>query len=211
MTDPRREDESRNWVVGDLLQSIQGESMPAFIEEIAREVQTWLGSAISGDFLLESDEPGSVSERQLQVDLEYLFSRMEWVAPYADAIPAMRELSGHEDVVVFSVGSIILDDAFRMLVDHAALFARDTCKRVWLISDTWVIGDVALYTPHIYALRAQGIELHFILVTPWGWSAVPWEEPTERGQRLLWKNEKGRPPLGQNPSDAGYRPPQTEN
>lgn len=139
MTNPHHENDNKNWVMGDLLQSIQGEPVPAFIEEIAREVQGWLGSAISGDFLIESDEP--VAERQLQVDMEYLFNRMEWVAPYADVIPAIRDLSGHEDVVVFSVGSIILDDGFRMLVDHAALFARDTCKRVWLISDTWVIGE----------------------------------------------------------------------
>ncbi len=39
MTDPHREDDSRKWVVGDLLQSIQGETTPAFIEEVAREVQ----------------------------------------------------------------------------------------------------------------------------------------------------------------------------
>jgi hypothetical protein len=43
-----------------------------------------------------------------------------------------------------------------------------------MISDTWIIGDILAYIPHIKALMARGIQLRFMLVTPWGYSEIPW-------------------------------------
>jgi len=85
----------------------------------------------------------------------------------------------------------------RMAIDHATLFARGLCRRVWLICDSWLAEDVLRYLPHVRALAEQGIALRVILLSPWGWVEIPVrKEPAVLGS-LSWKNENRGSNTGQ--------------
>jgi hypothetical protein len=162
------------WMVGDVLEAMSGSKVPDFIVSTVQEVQSWLSAALSEDAFMEPSDLISSNDRQISADLEYLFNQLEWVGVHADMVPLTKDSSKHEDAIVLSVGPMLLDEGMRMMVDHAALFASGVCKRIWVVSDTWVIGDVLPYMPHIKALKKRGVELHFLLVTPWGYSEIPW-------------------------------------
>jgi hypothetical protein len=161
-------------MVGDVLDAMSGSKIPNYVIRIMEEVESWLASAVSEEYMMDPTDITGGGERNLSADLEYLFGQLEWVGAHADILPVLKGSIRHEDTVILSVGPIILDEGLRMMVDHAALFARDTCRRVWLIADTWVIGDVLSYMPHLKVLRERGIQIHFLLVTPWGYSEIPW-------------------------------------
>ncbi|MDR3332537.1 MAG: hypothetical protein LBT08_07905 [Synergistaceae bacterium] len=162
------------WMVGDVLDAMSGSNPPDYVMKIVHEVQTWLSSAVSDEYVIDPADIVSGGDRQGGADLEYLFSQLEWVGMHADLVPVLKESGKHEDAVILSIGPILLDEGLRMMVDHAALFSSNTCRRVWMVSDTWVIGDVLSYIPHIRALLERGVQLHFLLVTPWGYSEIPW-------------------------------------
>jgi hypothetical protein len=164
-------------MVGDLLDAMSGSHIPNYVTMVMQEVQNWLASVMSEEYSLDPPETAS-GERNLSADLEYLFSQLEWANSYADLLPAIKGVPGQEDALVLSVGPIILDEGLRTMVDHAALFASNICRRVWVISDTWVIGDVIPYVPHLRALRDRGVEIHFMLVTPWNHTEIPWNNLT---------------------------------
>ena len=173
--------ESRDvWMVGDVLDAMSGSAVPDFIERVIQEVQSWLSSAVVEACQIgHSDLMIGMEEHQVSGDLDYIFGQLEWVGVYADFLPAVKETGSHEDAVVLSVGPILLGEGIRMAVDHAALFARESCRRIWLISDTWVMGDVLAYMPHLKALYDRGIHIRFLLVTPWGFSEIPWNRDSK--------------------------------
>jgi len=144
---------------------------------VIHEVQAWLASAVSEEYTADPADATS-GERNMSADLEYLMTQLEWASSYADIIPSLKGTPRQEEALVLSVGPIILDEGLRMLVDHTALFASDVCRRVWMISDTWVIGDVIPYIPHLKALRERGFQVNFILVTPWNYTEIPWNNVT---------------------------------
>jgi hypothetical protein len=141
---------------------------------VMQEVQTWLASVVSEDYAMDPVDVASNGDRPLSADLEYLFSQIEWASSYADVLPTLKGEPRKDEALILSVGPIILDEGLRMLVDHAALFARDICRKIWVVSDTWIIGDVLPYMPHIKALRDRGVIIHFMLVTPWNYTEIPW-------------------------------------
>lgn len=170
------------WTVGDVLNAMSGGSgavgrreYPDYIVRLSNEIQAWLAAAVSEDAPVDLlDIATGSQDRGPSGDIEDLFSRIEWSFSYAEVIPAAREYCGRSDAVILSVGPIVLDEGLRMMVDHAALFGADTCRRVWVISDTWMMADIIAYMPHVRALAERGIELRFLLVTPWAWSEIPW-------------------------------------
>ena len=170
-------DSRDTWMVGDLLDAMSGSHIPNYVTMVIQEVQNWLASALSEDYMADLTEVVS-GEHNASADMEYLFSQIEWANSYADVLPA-KTAPRQEDALILSVGHMILDEGLRMLVDHAALFGRDICRRVWLITDTWVIGDVLPYIAHLKALRENGVQLHCMLVTPWNYVEVPWNKETE--------------------------------
>jgi hypothetical protein len=165
------------WMVGDLLDAMSGSNVPSYVTMVIKEIQTWLMSVVSEDYIVDSADVAS-GEHPLSADLDYLFSRVEWAASYADILPILKDTPKMGDALILSVGPIILDEGLRMMVDHMALFAGDVCKRAWVISDTWVIGDVLSYVPHLSSLRKRGAEVRFILVTPWSYCEIPWNDAT---------------------------------
>ena len=171
-------DSKDQWMVGDLLDAMSGSHTPNYVTMVIQEVQSWLASAITEEYRVDTADAAS-DERNISADLEYLLSQIEWAAAYADILPSLKGAPKQEEAIIMSVGPIILDEGLRMLVDHVGLFARDVCRRVWMISDSWVIGDAIPYVPHLKALREQGVKTHFMLVTPWNYFEIPWNSVTE--------------------------------
>jgi hypothetical protein len=154
---------------------MSGSNIPNYVTMVMQEVQVWLSSVVSEDYVMDPAEVAG-GERPMSADLEYLFSQLEWAGAYADILPVLKGKPRHEDALVLSVGPIILDEGLRMLVDHGALFGRDVCRRIWVVADTWIIGDVLPYMPHIRALRERGVQAHFMLVTPWDYTEISWND-----------------------------------
>ena len=117
-----------------------------------------------------------------------LFSDLESLEQYVDLIPNTRRPEGRADVIVVSVNPPDYECGVRTAIDYAALFNRKNCKRVWVISDTFIFSDTIHYAAHVDALAEQGVALRFILVTPWGWVEIPLSVNIASNQQFLWHN-----------------------
>jgi hypothetical protein len=190
-------DLSGDWTVGDILRAMSGRDCPDYVERMASQIREWMVAALSGENDLPAEDFLFGFGDRKQGDPEALLSQLEWVEDYADILPATTEPIGHEDAVVLCLGPVDFDEGMRMAVDYAALFGRDHCKRVWMISDSWVIGEVVRYVQHFTALASHGVELRFIMVTPWGWTEIPIALEEGEPGRLRWES---RQKTGQNNS-----------
>jgi hypothetical protein len=165
-----------------------GPQYPDWLVRALVQTQEWMQSALKGDNPPDHEEYWAGGNRPLEADPEALFEGMEWACEYADLLPADRDVGGKEDALVVTVGPYILDEGFRMAVDHAALFARGSCKRIWLVSDNWLMGDFVYYLSHLKALVRLGVEIRLILVTPWGWTEIPISRALSGAGRMYWKS-----------------------
>ena len=180
------------WTVGEILSAMAGTEHPRYIQKIVTQLQQWMEESLTSEAAEHDGDPlSALFDSVLEADGEKLFSQLEWVDDYADLLPNLRKPSGHEDAVILNVGPTDFEDSLRMAIDYASLFNRKLCRRVWMISDTFIIADVYRYISHIRALGAQGIAFRFLLVTPWGWTEIPLAADGTPGNRMIWNNRKG--------------------
>lgn len=178
-----------NWTVGEILSAMNGTECPGYILKIVSQLQQWMEESLLSENPDQSGDPlSALFENSMEIDSERLFSRLDWVDDYADLIPNLRRPSGHEDAVILNAGPADFEDSLRMAIDYASLFNRGLCRRVWFISDTFIIGDVYRYMSHIRALGQHGVAFRFLLVTPWGWTEIPLASESFAGNRTAWKN-----------------------
>jgi len=185
--------------VGDILKAMTGEDVPQAVIQVAEEIQSWMVSALKGEGPLFSDEDFlyGYDERRFSGEPDSILSRLAWVEPFADLLPNLGKIPKSREAIVLCLGPMDFDEGMRMAIDHATLFARGLCRRVWLICDSWLAEDVVRYLPHVRALADQGIALRVILLTPWGWVEIPVrKEPMVLGS-LSWKNENRGSNTGQ--------------
>ena len=181
--------------ISELLSAISENEYPEYILDAVSKVQEWMSemteknddndnrkndmfASIFGDDF--EDEPGG---------LELLFERLEGLGEYADVIPNSKAPDGKSDAVIVSIAPPDYESGLRSAIDYAAVFNRATCRRVWIISDTFIFDDVVKFSPHVDALSEQGITLRYILVTPWGWVELPLSGMTASKHSFLWRNE----------------------
>lgn len=189
MTQENRYEENENWTVGEILSAMAGSDYPKYILKIVSQLQQWMEEAIAADTSENGGDPlTALFENVLEMDGERLFTQLEWVDDYADLIPNLKRPAGHEDVVVVNAGPSDFEDSLRIAIDYASLFNRKLCRRIWVISDSIIIGDIYRYLSHIRALGQQGIVFRFLLVTPWGWTEIPLAAEGAPGNRISWKN-----------------------
>ncbi len=190
MTFEQKNDET--WTVGEILSAMAGTEYPRYIQKIVSQLQQWMDESIAAEGAAHEGDPlEMLFENAVDGDGEKLFSQLEWVDDYADLLPNFKKPVGREDAVVLNVGPTDFEDSLRMAIDYASLFNRRLCRRVWVISDTFIIGDIYRYTAHIRALNAQGIAFRFLLVTPWGWTEIPLAAESASGNRISWNNRRG--------------------
>ena len=181
-------DPRRDLTINELLSAISETEYPQDILDALSRIQDWMNETIS------AHDPGADPLSALfdyeegEPNVESLFDRLERLEEYVDLIPNTRRPDGKPDVIIVSFTPPDYESGLRMAIDYAALFNRDNCRRVWVLSDTFIFDDVVRYSAHVDALASQGIVLRFILVTPWGWVELPLSGATASNQQFMWRN-----------------------
>lgn len=186
-------------MMSDLLSAISESEYPDFILNAVEQVQKWMKEMISPETETKSyDETDMFSalfqfeEDEEEDNLSKLISRLDSVKEYADVIPNMDMPDGKPDTVIVSITPPDYESGLRIAIDYAAVFNRESCKRVWIISDMFIFDDVAKYIHHVDALNEQGIVLRYILVTPWGWVELPLSANMALKQSFLFQTEASK-------------------
>jgi hypothetical protein len=168
--------------VGQILSAMDG-GYPGYLEKLLQQVQQWLTYMSERRYPMEAED---LFWGNGESDGEALLPQIGWVQAFADVMPSGGEVMGHKDAVVLGVGPIMFEDSLRMAIDHGAIFGRGRCSRIWLITDNWITGEACAFGGHINALREQGVEIRAIIVTPWGWTEVPWSTKPGCPGRTAW-------------------------
>ena len=189
-------------MMSELLSAISETEYPAYIIEAAKIVQEWMGDAINKNKNEDGDEFMNVFSEFFGQNfddddgtgsIEDLYSRLGSIEEFADVIPNSKKSGGKSDTIIISLASPDYEGGLRAAIDHAAIFSRGKCRRVWIISDNFVFGEVANFIPHVDALAEQGIALRFLLVTPWGWVELPLSGASASKQQFLWRTGTAAP------------------
>ncbi|MDR1978076.1 MAG: hypothetical protein LBQ42_05015 [Synergistaceae bacterium] len=178
----------KDLTVEELLSAISETEYPQYIIDAISRIQAWMLDTVNAPAERGMDPVTAMFEDGGEMDMEKLFSDLESLEQYVDLIPNTRRPEGRSDVIVVSVNPPDYECGVRTAIDYAALFNRKNCKRVWVISDTFIFGDTIHYAAHVDALAEQGVALRFILVTPWGWVEIPLSGNIASNQQFLWRN-----------------------
>ena len=189
--------------MSELLSAISETEYPDYIIEAANIVQKWMNDAVnkskrdrdSEDRLTEifSEVFGPDFSEDDTGTMEDLYSRLSSLEEFADVIPNSKKPGDKSDTIIISLAPPDYEGGLRAAIDHAAIFSRGKCRRVWIISDSFVLDDVVRFIPHVDALAEQNITLRFLLVTPWGWVELPLSGTAVSKQQFLWRNETPAP------------------
>ena len=185
-------------MMSELLDAITESEYPPYILEAIEHVQDWMNDMIQPETEHEDESDIFRALFQFEEDEEEdsihdLISRLESLREYADVIPNADMPDGKPDTVIVSITPPDYESGLRMAIDYAAVFNRMTCKRLWIISDTFIFDDIVKYSAHVDALSEQGITMRYILVTPWGWVELPLSGNMAAKQGALfslWRNDE---------------------
>ena len=183
-------------MMSEFLSAISETEYPEYILEAVKIVREWMNDAINNkkenedselhDMLAEffghefEDESGNLDD---------LYRRLSAIEDFADLIPSSKKSDGKSDKIIISLAPPDYEGGLRAAIDHAAIFSRGKCRRVWIISDSFVLEEVVRFIPHVDALAEQEISLRFLLVTPWGWVELPLSGATASKQQFLWRTD----------------------
>lgn len=184
------QEDKEEWTIGEILSAMTGTDYPWYIQNILDQLQQWMEESLVSEGEFDHDPLAALFDSVLEADGEKLYSQLEWVDDYADLLPNLKKPSGHEDAIILNVGPADFEDSLRMAIDYASIFNRKLCRRVWIVSDTFIISDIFRYISHIRTLGVQGIAFRFLLVTPWGWTEIPLAANGAPGNRISWNNKK---------------------
>ena len=176
--------------INDFINAISLTEYPQYILEALERIQGWLKETISAPAERGLDSFSAMFEppEEEGPGIDGLFERLEGLEDHVDLIPNTRRPDGRADVVVVSLTPPDYEGGIRTAIDYAALFNRPNCKRVWIVSDTFIFDDVVRYSAHVDALAEQGITRRFILVTPWGWVELPLSGAAASRQQFVWRS-----------------------
>ena len=177
-------------MISELLSAVSESEYPQFILDGIKKVQEWMQDATDNDE--DSDDVFSAIFGESYDDgdtgIGALIERLGDMGECADVIPNTRMPEGKTDAVIISITPPEYEGGLRSAIDYAAVFNRNTCKRVWIISDTYILDDVMKFSAHVDALSEQGITMRYILVTPWGWVELPLSGNTALKRAFLWRD-----------------------
>jgi hypothetical protein len=184
--------------VSQFFEALSASEYPDYILELIEKLQDWMKEI----FIVENesekldqkiDPVTALFETDPELDMEELFSRIEWLEKYADVLPNIKRPEGKEDVAVINVGVAELESCMRVAIDYASIFNSEKCRRVWIISDSFNFMDISGYVAHISKLSERGRKFRVLLVTPWGWIEMPIEGNNDSNRNQIpWKTVKKR-------------------
>ena len=180
--------------VNEFLSAISETEYPQYILEAIGQVQEWMHEMTEkpDEPVDEGDIFSSIFGPMFGEDdgIAGLFDRLKSIENFADVIPNPNAPEGKPDTLIISITPPEFDTGIRAAIDYAAVFNRNKCRRVWIISDTFIFEDVIKFVPHVDALAEQGIMLRYILVTPWGWVEMPLSGSTASKHKFLWHGKQ---------------------
>ena len=192
----RKKPDENLTTVNELLSAISETEYPQYILDAVGKVQEWMHDMttkpeedLSGEGDMFASFLGEAFGEE-SFGLEGLFERLRSIEEFADVVPNPRAPDGKPDTVIISITPPEYDSGIRAAIDYAAVFNRTKCRRVWIISDSFVFDEVARYVAHVDALAEQGIMLRYILVTPWGWVEMPLSGSTVSKYQFLWRTQE---------------------
>lgn len=172
----------REWTVSEVLSSMSSSLYPEYVIKAAEQICLWMRESL--------DSPPQESTEEIAIEYEHLYNKLDWLKDHVSFLGESEPETGSEAVVI-SLETADLDDAMRIALDHVAIFSRGKCSKVWIISDTWLPGDVLRYRKHLEALSADGISFRFLLVTPEGWTEIPLYASGFSGKKSLpWNDDR---------------------
>lgn len=187
------ESESHNEItISEFLSAVSESEYPQYILDAISRVQEWMKDMTDDNDDSEDDIFSAIFGENYEdgnPGIEALIERLDDLEEYADIIPNTRTPEGKSDAVIISITPPEYENGLRSAIDYAAVFNRETCRRVWIISDTYILDDVMKFSAHVDALYDQGITLRYILVTPWGWVELPLSGNTASKHAFLWRND----------------------
>lgn len=189
--EPEKESPS-DFTVNELLSAMSESEYPQYILEAISRAQEWMHDITDNDSKMDDDLFSAIfgeSYDGINSGVETLIERLDDLREYADIIPNSEAPEGKTDAMIISITPPEYESGLRSAIDYAAVFNRSTCKRVWIISDTFILDDVMKFSAHVDALSEQGITLRYILVTPWGWVELPLSGNTALKHAFLWRND----------------------
>lgn len=185
-------DKNKSMTISELLSAISENEYPEYMLDAISRVQEWMNEVTENDNDGSDDIFSEIFNENFEDDprsIDALLERLEDLEKYADVVPNSKSSEGKSDAVIVSITPPDYESGLRMAIDYAAVFNRPTCKRVWIISDTFILDDVMKFSAHVDALAEQGITLRYILVTPWGWVELPLSGKTAAKHSFLWRSE----------------------
>lgn len=195
---PRGRKKAENITVNELLSAIGETEYPQYILDAIATVQEWMHDMTEkpADPVDEQDifSPlfGSMFDDE-DDGIAGLFNRLKAIETFADVVPNQRMPEGKPDTLIISIASPDFESGIRSAIDYAAVFNRNKCRRVWIISDAFAFDEVARFVPHVDALAEQEIMLRYVLVTPWGWVEMPLSGSMASRHKFLWHSRQERP------------------
>lgn len=180
------------FTISELLSAMSESEYPQYILDAISRVQEWMNDVTENDNDSDDDIFSAIFGENYDdgnSGIEALIERLDDIGEYADIIPNSRTPEGKSDALIISITPPEYESGLRSAIDYAAVFNRNTCKRVWIISDTFILDDVMKFSAHVDALSEQGITLRYILVTPWGWVELPLSGTTASKHAFLWRND----------------------
>ncbi len=143
------------WTVGEILSAMAGTEHPRYIQKIVTQLQQWMEESLTSEAAEHDGDPlSALFDSVLEADGEKLFTQLEWVDDYADLLPTLRNPQATR-MPSCSTWAPPIRGQPPHGHRHASLFNRKLCRRVWMISDTFIIGDVYRYISHIRALGSR--------------------------------------------------------
>lgn len=189
------EKKTEGMTVNELLSAISETEYPQYILEALANIRDWMNEAINKTDDEEGYDPlTAIFEHTFDFDeddngsIENLFERLYDVEKFADVLPNTKAPGGKADTLVINIAPPDYEGGLRAAIDYAAVFNRQNCRRVWIISNSFIFDEIIKYSPHVDALANQGITLRFILVTPWGWVELPLSGATASKNQFVWRN-----------------------
>lgn len=174
---PAPHEDNEIMTINELLSAVSETEYPQYVLEAIGKVRDWMNDSIT-----KTEEPddtdifsaifGDAFDDNIN-GVGGLLERLNEIEEFADVLPNSRKPDGKPDTIIISITPPDYESGLRTAIDYAAVFNRPNCRRVWIISDTFIFDEVIKFAPHVDALASQGITLRFILVTPWGWVELP--------------------------------------
>lgn len=170
-------DKNEITTVNELLSAVSETEYPQYVLSAIEKVQEWMNDSITSTEESEDTDIFAAIFNDMFDDgmngTAGLYEKLNEIEEFADVLPNMKKPDGKPDTIIISITPPDYESGLRTAIDYAAVFNRPNCRRVWIISDTFIFDEVIKFAPHVDALASQGITLRFILVTPWGWVELP--------------------------------------